>query len=394
MPKQKTKLIETQIKNAKPKAKQYKLYDGEGLVLLVRPSGTKVWQYPYKLHDKYNVYTIGQYPEITTAKAREMLKEAKKLVLSGIAPIETKATHKLAKGEANSFGFIGQEWLHKQLWVKKHKLNITRQLERDVFFYLGNRPIRAVTLQEITTVLKRIEDRDALDVAKRTAQHCVKIFDFAMLLGKCDNNPAIRLSRTIKSREVKNRPCLTEPQLPEFLRKLDLYHGTKIVRLAMNLLMLTIVRPGELRGAKWEEFDLKKMDWRIPAERMKMKRLHIVPLSKQALTIIEEVREISGSCDLLFPGKDATKPISDVTLTKCLRLLGYKQGQVTPHGMRATASTILNENSFNDDWIECQLAHRPQNKVRAAYNHAEYLDDRRKMLQWWADYLDSRRSEV
>lgn len=387
MPKRTLKLMETQIKNAKPKDKAYKLYDGDGLRLLVRPSGTKVWQYPYTLHKKSNIYTIGQYPEIGAAKARQMRDEARKLIQSGIHPVETKATHKLPEGAKNSLGAIGNEWLDKQIWVKKHKSNITRQLNQDIFHYIGNRPIRSVTRQELYTALKRIEDRNALDVAKRTAQHCVQIFDFALSKGQCENNPAIGLSKTIKKCQTKNRAYLKEDQVPDFLKKLEHYSGSEKVKLAMKLLMLTLVRPGELRGARWVEFNFDKAEWRIPAERMKVKREHIVPLSKQALGVIERLRHITGNAELLFPGNDATKPISDVTLTKCLIILGYG-GEATAHGMRATASTILNENSFNRDWVERQLAHLPKDKIRAAYNHALYLAERPEMMQWWGDYLE------
>lgn len=394
MPKQITKLTETQIKSAKPeKGKAKKLFDGENLILLVRPSGTKVWQYPYKLHGKNNVYTIGQYPEVGAAKARELRDEAREMVKKGIAPIESKPTHKLPAGAKNSFGTIGHEWLSKQIWVEKHKSNITRQLDRDIFELLGTRPVRSITRQDLLTYLKRIEDRDALDVAKRTAQHCVQIFDYAMLRGDCDNNPAIGLSKVLKTRKTENRPYLKENQLSDFLKKLEYYPGKEITKLAMKFLMLTMVRPGELRGARWDEFDEAKKEWRIPAERMKMKRPHIVPLSTQAQELLEEIRAISGTCDILFPGNDATKPLSDVTLTKCLIILGYGDGKASAHGMRATASTILNERNFNEDWVECQLAHKPKNKIRAAYNHAEYLVDRRAMLQWYADFLDSERGK-
>lgn len=386
MPKRTLKLTETQIKNAKPKDKAYKLYDTEGLRLLVRPSGTKVWQYPYTLHNKSNIYTIGQYPEIGSAKARLMRDEARKMVQTGIAPIETKATHKLPEGAKNSFGTIGNEWLGKQLWVAKHKSNVTRQMNSDVFHYIGSRPIRSLTRQELYSVLQRIEDRDALDVAKRTAQHCVQIFDYALLKGQCDNNPAIGLSKVLKNYQPKNRAYLKEDQLADFLKKLENYNGSEKVKLAMKLLMLTLVRPGELRGARWSEFNFQKAEWRIPAERMKMKREHVIPLSKQALEVLEQLRQITGKVALLFPGNDSTKPISDVTLTKCIIILGYG-GQATAHGMRSTASTILNENGFNRDWVERQLAHMPGDKIRAAYNHALYLAERREMMQWWGDYL-------
>ena len=194
------------------------------------------------------------------------------------------------------------------------------------------------------------------------------------------------MSKILKTYRPKNRAYLKEDQLEEFLAKLENYTGSKAVILAMKLLMLTFVRPGELRGARWEEFNFEKAEWRIPAHRMKMKREHIVPLSTQALDVLDQLRRITGNCELLFPGNDATRPISDVTLIKCLIILGYS-GQATPHGMRSTASTILNENGFNRDWIERQLAHVLDDKIRAAYNRAEYLEQLRQMMQWWGDHL-------
>ncbi len=391
MPRPSKKLTEIQIKSAKPKDAAYKLYDEEGLRLLVRPTGTKVWQYQYKLHDKWNIYTIGQYPEVGAAVAREMRNEARKLVQKGIPPVQQKIGHKLVENDPNSFGVIGREWLNKQIWVPKHKQNITRQLTSDIFNYIGTRSVRAITRQELVTVLQRIEERGALDVAKRTAQHIVQIFDFALLKGQCENNPAHGLSKIIRNIARQNRPYLKDAQLPEFLIKLEAYRGSELVKLAMKFLMHTFVRPGELRGARWEEFDLKKAEWRIPAHRMKMRRELIIPLSKQVIELYNQIQNISGKTDLLFPGNDATKPISDVTLTKCLIILGYGNGVATPHGMRSTASTILNENGFKPDVIERQLAHVPDNKIRAAYNHAEYLPERREMMQWWGDYLDRAR---
>lgn len=231
MPRRNLKLTEVQIKSAKPREKAYKLYDDEGLRLLVRPTGTKVWQYPHKLHGKWNIYTIGKYPEVGTAQARKMRDEARKLIRSGIAPIETKSSHLLPEGARNSFGAIGHEWLGKQIWVPKHQQTITRQLDKDVFQYLGTRPVRAVTRQEVLAVLQRIEDRGALDVAKRTAQHCVQIFDYALIKGQCDNNPATGLSKIIKPHKRQHRAYLKETQLPEFLAKLEDYRGTELVKL-------------------------------------------------------------------------------------------------------------------------------------------------------------------
>ena len=261
------------------------------------------------------------------------------------------------------------------------------RLELDAFPIIGKQAINKISRQQVLHVIQKIEERGALDVAKRIGQYCAAIFDNALLKGLCESNPAMGLAKTVETKAVTHRPCLKEKQLPDFLEKLEEYRGGKLVQLAMKLLMLTFVRPGELRGARWEEIDEDKAEWRIPASRMKMKRDHIVPLSKQALAVIAEIKKLSGDSEILFPGRKNFKtPISDVTLIKCLKILGYGE-TATPHGMRATASTIFNENNFNSDHIEMQLAHVESNKIRGAYNRALYLNERRKMMQWWGDYL-------
>lgn len=402
MPKIIPKLTDTQVRNAKPKAKDYKLYDEGGLRLLVRPTGTKVWQYPYTLNGKANVYTIGKYDPtgrvgyIGLADARTLRDEVRQLVKQGTDPNNHKKIARIGEHE-NNFEAIAREWHGKQLWVKKHASNILRTLEMDVFPRIGHKQIQDVTAQDIIGILREIENRDALDVAKRINQRCTAIFDYALTLGLCENNPATGRAKFIQVRKVKHRPHLREGQLPEFLEKLENYRGGSIPRLAMKFLTLTFVRPGELRNARWDEIDEIKAEWRIPAERMKMKRPHIVPLSKQALEVLKELKNHTGKSPLLFPGvRDINKPISDVTLTKLLIILGYiGENKFVPHGIRATASTILNEKGqFKPDVIERQLAHIEKNKVRAAYHHAEYLEDRKAMMQWWGSFIDSYGAEI
>lgn len=392
MPRMNTKLSELQIKNAKPKAADYKLYDDGGLRLLVRSSGTKVWQYPFIYGGKANIYTIGKYPEVTTAEARQARDEARKMINRGINPNTLKKEARIKRqyeGE-NGFEKLANEWFSKQTWAEKHSANIKSRLEKDVHYLIGNKPINQITRQDILHILQKIEARGALDVAKRVNQYITAIFEYGLIKGICENNPAIGLSKTVKSYKVQHRAYLSEKQLPEFLRKLDDYSGRTMIKLALKLLMLTFVRPGELRGAWWNEFDLEKAEWRIPAKRMKMSREHIVPLSKEALKVLEHLKPISGHRPLLFPGiKKPNEPISDVTLTKALIILGYKD-IATAHGMRATASTILNENGFKPDVIERQLAHIEQNKVRAAYHHTEYLAERKEMMAWWGAYLQDK----
>ncbi len=394
MPRITARLADTKLRNAQAKDKPYKLHDGEGLFLLVRPTGKKVWQMLYQHGGKHNTYTIGPYPDIGAADARKIRDDIKAQLREGTDPNKTKQTRRLenmGQSETN-FETIAREWLAKQVWVEKHKKNITRTFEADVFPKIGYMQIDKIMPKDMLVVLKPIEARGALDVAKRVNQHCSAVFDYAIVQGLCEMNPAHGRSKFLKSYKTQHRPRINEDYLPAFLNELDDYSGSRLVQLAMKLLILTFVRPGELRNARWIELDEDKAIWRIPAERMKMKRDHAVPLSKQALEIIRELRTISGKGELVFPGwKNVETPISDVTLTKVLRIMGYdkkNKKHVVPSGFRATASTILNEKGFNRDAIERQLAHVEEDRVRAAYHHSEYMEVRKEMMQWYADHLD------
>lgn len=407
------KLTDTECRKAPTKEKDYKLYDEGNLRLLVRKSGTKVWQYPYRLNGKANVYTIGQYPFVSLTDARKSRDSARALVEQGLSPNREKAALYIENTTStqNSFETIAREWHSKQVWDEKHTKVVLRSLERNAFPYIGSMPVHKVTAHDILHMLRKMEERDALDIARRVNQRCVEVFEYAIVKKLCDYNPATGRSKVLKSAERQHRPHLYPKYIPEFLSALETYRGSKKVKLAMQLLWLTFVRPGELRHARWEDFDEENMVWRIPAEQMKMKRPHLVPLSKQALALLKELRPITGRTPLLFPGERSTaKPISDVALLKVLIILGFhkdshkKNPQITkdsvpvgktfvPHGIRGTASTILNEiGKFAPDIIERQLAHVDGNSVRAAYNHAQYLDDRTAMMQWWADYLDNQQN--
>lgn len=396
MPKIVKRLSEKAIDNAKPKDKDYKLYDGDGLCLLVRKSGAKVWQYPYTYNSKRNVYTIGKYLKkgvaghVPLVQARKERHEVVALLDSGVNPNEHKQISLFTRQDTTTtFEVVAREWHAKGTRVDKHARNILRSLERDVFQFIGHMQMEDITARDIISILSNIEDRGALDVAKRTCQRCEAIFDYAIIKGICEINPAAGRSRYIKGREVRHRSHFKEHQLPDFLEKLNVYHGRKYIRLAMHLLVLTFVRPGELRNAVWDEIDFERAVWLIPAGRMKMKRDHVVPLSRQALCVLSELHSITGRGDLLFPSvKSPHRPISDVTLIKVLRIMDYTGDDIVPHGFRHTASTILNEHGFAADVIERQLAHKDQNKIRSTYNHAEDLDERTKMMQWYSDYLD------
>lgn len=298
MPKLITKLAESRIREAKPRAKPYRLNDEDGLRLLVRPTGTKVWQVPYKIGEKSNIFTIGKYSSkeraghITTAQARKARDEVKALVVQGIDPNKDKQAQKInaRQNDQTSFEAIAREWHGKGVWVKAHASRIIASLERDVFPVIGYKQIQQVTRKDIILVLSAIEKREALDTAKRIAQRCEAILDYAVHKGLCDNNVATGVSKFIKPHTPRHRPHLSEQQLPEFLYKLDQYHGRDYTRLAMKFQVLTFVRPGELRQARWDEIDTKKAIWRIPAAKMKMRRDHMVPLSRQALVVLDELR--------------------------------------------------------------------------------------------------------
>lgn len=404
MPKLSVGLSDKDVQNAKPRNKPYKLYDRDGLCLLIRKTGTKVWQYHYQYRTLRKTYTIGQYlgkaiPGHISLKDARMAKHAARALLDeGIDPSVHKRERVYGKcgDDEKTFEALGREWHSKGTWVLKHSKNILKSLEGDVFPIIGFKQITDVTRQDIVAVLSKVEEREAYDVAKRICQRCEAIFDYAIIKGVCDDNPALGRAKYIQKPKSKPRPHFKEKELPEFLNKLDEYHGREYIRMALELLVLTFLRPGELRNIRWDDINEEEEVLIVPADRMKMNRDHSVPLSRQALELLKELKKVTGNNPLLFPSvKNNQKPISDVTLTKVLIVMGYVDDRkVVPHGFRHTGSTILNEHGFNSDHIERQLAHVDKNKVRGVYNHAEYLSDRRKMMQWWADHLDALRQSL
>lgn len=390
MPKIKRKLTETEIRNAKPRAKPYRLYDEGGLRLLVRPSGTKVWQYRYILNSKENIHTIGTYgngpDQIGSAEARRLCAEAKALLKQGIDPNNARKSERTKRAiqMGNTFEAVGRDWYSKQSWAPRHAKTVMSRLTKDVFPLIGFKPIAEVDVSDILAILKKAEARNALDVARRVNQYCTSIFEHGIVMGLCNQNPAMGRSKILKSYTSNHHPHLNEADIADFRGALGNTPAHNLTALAVTLLALTFVRPGEFRGARWEEIDIARQLWTIPASRMKMKREHLVPLSSQAISTLEKIRHISGDSAFLFPGS-LRKPFSETTLNKAVKR--YTAGKATPHGFRHTASTILNEHGFNGDHIERQLAHVETNKVRGTYNKALYLEDRRVMMQWWADYI-------
>jgi integrase len=393
-----TKLTDRAIKNAKPAATVRKLSDGQGLTLVVHPNGSKYWIYRYRYLGKEKTLSLGIYPEVSLAGARLKLAEARKIIAGGQDPSQVRKSekHQAAIGAENSFEAIAREWMDTKAarWVPRYAGYLRRRMENDLFPKLGGRPIKEISAPELLAVLRTIEQRGALDLAQRALQYSGQVFMYAIATGRGDRNPAADLRGALKTPVKKHFAHLKATELPEFLRKVKAYDGHPQTTLAVMLLVLTFVRTTELRGAKWEELDLNKAEWRIPAERMKMRRDHIVPLSKQAMTAFKELKRLNAMSQFVFPNPHNNfKCMSENAVLYALYRMGY-HSRATGHGFRHTASTVLNESRlFDSDVIERQLAHVHNDKVRGVYNHAEYLPERRKMMQWWADYLDEIAAE-
>jgi integrase len=393
------KLTDVKIRNAKHNAgKSLKLSDGGGLFLQLQPSGSKLWRYTYRFHGKQKLLALGSYPETSLAEAREKHAMAHKQVANGIDPNEAKKEAKRSAllNAENSFESVAREWHQKKCHAlePRYAKFVLRRLEADIFPKLGYRPIRDISPPELLSVIRLIENRGAIEVAHRALKVCGQIFMYGIATGRADRNPAADLQGALQTMKKGHFAHLQEDELPEFLQKLEVYQGMRQNKLALQLMMLTFVRTTELRGALWSEIDFDKAEWRIPVERMKMKRPHIVPLSEQALLILKELKLMNGSWQYIFPNPyHPLKCMSENGVLNVIYRMGYK-GRVTGHGFRHTASTILNEKGFNRDHVERQLAHVETNKVRGVYNHAEYLPERRKMMQWWANHLDKLQQEA
>lgn len=388
------RLTAPKIRQAKPAAKPYKLFDGGGLFLLVQPGGSKLWRLKYRFGGKEKLLAVGSYDKgISLKKARNERDKARDQLGEGIDPGAARQREKHAQQEQaeNTFRAVALNWAgtYGARWTESHRDRVVASLEADVFPALGDLAIKEITPPMVLEVIRAVETRGALDVASRVLQRISAVFRYAIQTGRATYNPAADMKGVLKTRKVEHRPAISRGELPDFLKKLNSYSGDPVTRLALRLIVLTFVRTGELRGACWEEFDFDQAEWRIPAERMKMRSPHIVPLSAPALAVMEELRPLTGQFGLLFPSqRDREKPISENTLLYALYRLGYHK-RATVHGFRALASTILNETGFRPDVIERQLAHVERNKVRAAYHRSEYLEERRKMMDWWGTYIES-----
>ncbi|WP_316677621.1 phage integrase central domain-containing protein [uncultured Tolumonas sp.] len=386
-------LTDTSARQAKFTDKAQKLFDEKGLFLLVNQSG-KYWRVKYRFNNKEKTLALGVYPEVSLKEARLKRDDARKTLAEGNDPGLIRKQSKLAAKVAGENGFenIAREWHNTQLarWSVSHGQRVLNSLEEDAFPLLGQYPITELTAPLILEAIRKIERRGATETAGRVLQRISSVIRFAIQTSRATYNPASDLTGVLTATKVEHRPALPRSELPEFFRRLEVEPLHPATKLAIRLLMLTMTRPGEVRFARWSEFNFERAEWRIPAERMKMREEHLVPLSRQTLAVLEELKLHTGHRELLFPSQTTlTKPISENTMVYAFGRMGYK-GIATPHGMRALASTTLNEEGFDPDVIERQLAHAERNKVRAAYHRAQYLDERRKLLQWWADFLESQ----
>ncbi|QRN02547.1 tyrosine-type recombinase/integrase [Legionella sp. MW5194] len=387
-------LTVVQIKAAKPKEKPYKLADERGLYLLVNPSGSKLWKLKYRFAGIEKKLSLGAFPEVSLAEARDKREDARKYLTNNIDPGVLKNSIKRSKKEAaeNSFEAIAREWHAKftPKWTDDHGKRILIRLEQNIFPWIGKRPIKEVTAPELLSALRRVEARGAVETAHRILQICGQVFRYSIVTERGDRDISADLKGALAPVKKRHHASITEPtEVGKLLRAINAYKGSFVTKCALQLAPLFFVRPGELRQSEWVEFNIEKAEWRIPAEKMKMRQTHIVPLCTQAIHILQELKPYTGEGKYLFPCiRTPQRPMSENTILGALRRLGYTSDEMTGHGFRSMASTLLNEQGWNPDAIERQLAHAERNNIRAAYNYAEYLPERRQMMQSWGDYLE------
>jgi len=373
-------------------SKRYKMGDSRGLYLEVSPNGGKWWRLKYRFDGKEKRLSLGVYPDISLKDARERREELRRQIANGIDPAIVRKEEKEIAADKNCFETVAREWHSKfsANWTEGHTNRTLIRIENDVFPWLGKRNINEITSPDLLVVLRRVEDRGAIETAHRINQICGQIFRYAIATGRAERDIAADLRGALPPTRVKHHSSITEPkQVGELIRAINSYGGSFVTAVALKLSPLLFVRPGELRQAEWDEIDFENREWRIPAEKMKMREVHIVPLCTQAIRLLNELKALTGKGKYLFPSnRTVTRPMSNNTINASLRRLGYTKEEMTAHGFRSMASTILNEQGWNRDAIERQLAHSEKDGIRAAYNYAQYLTERKEMMQWWADYLE------
>ncbi len=393
-----SKLTEVAIKKAKPEAKPYKMADGGGMYLLVQANGAKYWRLKFRFRGVEKLLSLGVYPDVTLSQARERREDARKLLANDTDPGAVKQAQKASKVDLteNSFEVIAREWFvrHAPNWKENHSSKIIARLEKDVFPWIGNRPIADISAPALLAAIRKIEARGALETAHRALACCGQVFRYAVATGRAERDPTGDLRGALPPvKKEKHFAAITDSKkVGELMRDIEGYQGSYIVKGAFKLSPLLFVRPGELRKMEWNELDLDKAEWIIPADKMKMGVTHIVPLAKQAVAVLREMLPLTGRSRYVFHGeRDHDRPMSDNAIRSALRRMGWANDEMTPHGFRAMASTILDNMGYKQEWLERQLAHEEPNKIKAAYKREAwrmYLPERTAMMQAWADYLD------
>lgn len=388
-------LTTTKIQNTAPRKKAVRLFDGRGLYLEIAPTGSRWWRFKYRYGGKEKRISLGVYPDVGLKKARDKREAMRRLVADGVDPSAARKQEKLATIESteHTFEAIAREWFekHSPNWEASYSVKLLARLEANIFPWLGQRPIREIKAPELWSVLRRVESRGVLETAHRLMNYCSNIFRYAIATGRADRDISADLRGALPPSTPVHHASITEPLgVAALLRSIAGYRGSNVTRYALQLAPLVFVRPGELRKAERSEIDLAGGEWRIPAERMKMKAKHLVPLSTQAVAILRALQPLTGNGRYVFPGaRSRERPMSENTVNCGLRRLGWSGSEMTGHGFRSMASTLLNEQGWNRDAIERQLAHTERNSIRAAYNYAEHLPERCRMMQAWSDYLDT-----
>lgn len=394
-------LTNVSIQSAKPKDKPYKLFDGGGMYLEVAPSGSKWWRLKYRIDGKEKRISLGTYPEISLKDARERRGLARKQLANGVDPSASRKAAKVARVSecTNTLEAVAREWFskHSTGWATSHSSKVIGRLQNDVFPWLGQRPAAEITAPELLAVLRRIEERGAIDTAHRVHQNLSQIFRYAIATGRAERNPAPDLQGALPRAQQRHFAAIVDPKaIGGLLRAIDGYQGAFPTKCALKLAPLVFLRPGELRTAEWSEIDLERAEWSLPAEKMKMREAHLVPLSTQAVSILRELQALTGSERYLFPSaRTKSRPMSNNAILSALRRMGFGKEEMSGHGFRAMARTILDEVlQVRPDFIEHQLAHTVRDPNGRAYNRTTHLAERRKMMQVWADYLDSLKAGI
>ena len=388
-------LTDVQIKSLKPSEKPVRFFDGGGLYLEVSPAGGKLFRFKYRFNGKAKTFSIGKYPDISLADARKAHQKAREQLTSGLDPSARKREEKLR--QTKIFETVATEWwqAQKPKWTEAYANTLWRRLEKDILPWLKNRPVDQITTAELLAALRRVESRGAVDTAHRICQYLNNIGMYSVACGYIENNPANNLVKALTQTLKRSMAAITEPKrIGALLKAIDVFEGSFVVSQALRIAPLVFVRPGELRSAEWAEINLDVAEWIIPAAKMKMRRDHIIPLSRQAVEILRELEPLTGSGRYVFPSiRTPARPMSENTINVALRRIGYSKEEMTGHGFRTMASTRLHEMGWKSEIIEMQLAHADKNKIRGIYNRAEYLEERKKMMQAWADYLECLKNE-